>query len=146
MLGLLTVLATGLITFSCGTPLPSVPLAIGAAELRVEVATTPATRACGLSQRDSLAPDRGMLFVFPAPAPRAFWMKDTRIPLSIAFLDADKTVTNTHDMAPLDSGPRYPSEGAARYALEVNQGWFEANGVTPGSVARFSLPRVLLVE
>jgi uncharacterized membrane protein (UPF0127 family) len=73
-------------------------------------------------------------------------MKDTRIPLSIAFLDVDRRVLNILAMTPLDTDPRYPSAGDSSYALEVNQGWFEAHEIASGSIAEFNLPRVLLVE
>jgi uncharacterized membrane protein (UPF0127 family) len=146
MLALLAFLAPSYFAFSCGTELPVVALRIGAAELRVEVASTPTTRACGLSQRDRLDPERGMLFVFPEAAPRKFWMNDTRIPLSIAFLDAERRVLNVLAMTPLETEPRYPSAGAARYALEVNEGWFEQHAIGVGDLAEFTLPRVLLVE
>jgi hypothetical protein len=146
MLALLAFLAPSYFAFSCGTELPVVSLRIGATELRVEVASTPATRACGLSQRGRLDPERGMLFVFPKPAPRAFWMKDTRMALSIAFLDVDRRVLNVLDMAPMQTEQRYPSAGDAAYALEVNEGWFEAHGIAKDSIAEFNLPRVLLIE
>ena len=146
MLALLAFLAPSYFAFSCGAELPVVSLRIGAAELRVEVASTPATRACGLSQRDQVDPERGMLFAFPEPAPRIFWMKDTRIALSIAFLDVDRRVLNVLDMAPMQTEQRYPSAGEAAYALEVNEGWFEAHGIAEDSIAEFNLPRVLLIE
>jgi hypothetical protein len=146
MLVLLAFLAPSYFAFSCGTELPVLALRIGAAELRVEVASTPATRACGLSHRDQLDPERGMLFVFPEAAPRKFWMKDTRIPLSIAFLDVDRRVLNILAMTPMQTEQRYPSTGDAHYALEVNEGWFEARGIADGSIAEFKLPRVLLIE
>ena len=87
-----------------------------------------------------------MLFAFPEPAPRIFWMKDTRIALSIAFLDVDRRVLNVLDMAPMQTEQRYPSAGEAAYALEVNEGWFEAHGIAEDSIAEFNLPRVLLIE
>ena len=146
MLALLAFLAPSYFAFSCGTELPVVSLRIGPAELRVEVASTPATRACGLSQRDQLDTERGMLFVFPEAAPRKFWMKDTRIPLSIAFLDGDRRVLNILAMTPMQTEQRYPSAGDSAYALEVNQGWFQAHGIASGSIAQFTLPRVLLVK
>ncbi len=146
MLVLLAFLAPSYFAFSCGTELPVLSLRIGAAQLQVEVASTPATRACGLSHRDQLHPERGMLFVFPEAAPRKFWMKDTRIPLSIAFLDVDRRVLNLLDMTPLETDPRYPSAGDARYALEVNEGWFKQHGIGTCDLAEFTLPRVLLVK
>ena len=146
MLAFLTLFAAGLFGFTCGSPLPMVPLTIAGEELLVEVASTPETRACGLSQREALPPDRGMLFVFPEPAPRAFWMRDTYIALSIAFLDEHRAVLNTLDMTPLQTEERYPSAGNAAFALEVNQGWFAAHGVAAGDVVDFTLPRVLRVQ
>ena len=110
----------------------------GAARLNVEVADTPAKHERGLMDRDALAPDAGMLFVYPAAEPHEFWMKNTLIPLSIAFLDDRGTVLNVVDeMAPKDTSKRYPSKGAARYAVEANKGWFKNAGVKPGDVARF---------
>ncbi len=146
MLALLAFLAPSYFAFACGTELPVLSLRIGAAQLRVEVASTPATRACGLSHRDQLDPERGMLFVFPEAAPRKFWMKDTRIPLSIAFLDIDRRVLNVLTMTPIQTEQRYPSAGDAHYALEVNEGWFERHAIGTGDLAEFALPRVLLVE
>jgi len=87
-----------------------------------------------------------MLFVFPEAAPRKFWMKDTRIPLSIAFLDVDRRVLNILAMTPMQTEQRYPSTGDANYALEVNEGWFEQHGIGRRDLAEFTLPRVLLVN
>ena len=146
MLALLSFIAPAYFAFSCGAALPVIPLKLGSAEIQVELATTPATRACGLSNRDRLDPDKGMLFVFPEAAPRAFWMKDTHVALSIAFLDAERQVINIHDMVPLQTDERYPSDGPARYALEVNVGGFAAHEIGVGDVVEFNLPRVMLVE
>ena len=146
MLALLSLLAPAYFAFSCGTTLPVIPIELGSSEIQVELATTPAARACGLSNRDRLDPDKGMLFVFPEAAPRAFWMKDTRIALSIAFLDGERQVINIHDMTPLQTDERYPSDGPARYALEVNMGGFAERKIGVGDVIEFSLPRVMLVE
>lgn len=146
MFASMTVLAASLFGFSCGTELPQVVLTVAGQQLSVEVASTPQTRACGLSQRHSMSTDRGMLFVFPQAAVRTFWMKDTHLSLSIAFLDAAKVILNVHAMTPLQTEERYPSDGMASYALEVNAGWFEANGVEVGDAVEFHLPRVLTVE
>ena len=73
-------------------------------------------------------------------------MKDTHIPLSIALLDIDRRVLNLLDMTPLQTEQRYPSTGDARYAIEVNEGWFEQHGISPRDLAEFTLPRVLLVN
>lgn len=146
MSALVYLLAPAYMALACGTELPVVALMIGSTELQVEIAATPSARACGLSRRDHLDPEAGMLFVFPDPARRAFWMHETRIPLSIAFLDADRQIINSHDMAPMQTEERYPSDGPASYALEVNLGWFDEHGIGTGDRAEFSLPKVLLIE
>lgn len=103
----------------------------GRAELTVELATTSAARGSGLMGREELAEDRGMLFVFPADTEARFWMKDTSIPLSIAFIAADGTILNVQEMEPL-SEELHRSPEPYRYALELNQGWFERNGFGTG--------------
>ncbi len=107
------------------------------AVLRVEIVSTPETRARGLSNRDSLGADEGMLFVFEQERPVSFWMKDTRIPLSIAFLDAAGRVLAIEDMEPMDE-TTHPSPGPIRYAIEANRGWFARRGIRPGD--KFELP------
>ncbi|HKJ71443.1 MAG TPA: DUF192 domain-containing protein [Gammaproteobacteria bacterium] len=129
--------------------LPETTVRCGEAGLTAEVAVTSTERARGLSGRDRLAPDRGMLFVWPGEEPRRFWMKDTRIPLSVAFLDRRGRILNIHRMAPPavttrfgvpDGGfRRYPSRGPARFALEANRGWFAAHGIEPGDRCAFRL-------
>lgn len=113
--------------------LPTTTIRVGAEHLTVEVADDPLERARGLMYRDKLGADAGMIFVYPDEAPRQFWMKDTRIPLSIAFLDAQGVVVSVSEMLPLDLNTT-PSNGPAMYALEMNRGWFAAHGVRPGDV------------
>ncbi len=108
------------------------------ASLNVDVAGTRAERGKGLSGRKELAEDSGMLFKFDTDTDTAFWMKDTSIPLSIAFIDSSGTVLAIEDMEPFDSASVRP-HGKYRYAIEVNRGWFEANGVTPGSKATIDI-------
>ncbi len=118
-----------------GTPntgLPTVTLTVGGAKAVAEVASTPDQRATGLMYRFSLAPDHGMLFVFEAPQPLGFWMRNTYIPLSIAFIDAEGRILNIEDMAPHDEST-HPSRGQALYALEMKQGWFTQKGIRPGA-------------
>ena len=105
---------------------------VGDVGLTVEIASTPAERACGLSLRDRLAVNHGMLFVFPDDGIREFWMKDTRMPLSIAFLEANGRITEILDMDPREPARRYRSSQAVRYALETDRGWFSAQGISPG--------------
>jgi uncharacterized membrane protein (UPF0127 family) len=108
-------------------------LEIGENKLVVEVASTPATRETGLMNRFSLQPDHGMLFVFEAPQPLAFWMKNTYIPLSIAFVDRNGRILNIEDMRPQDESTHW-SKGEALYAIEMRQGWFAAKGIAAGDV------------
>jgi uncharacterized membrane protein (UPF0127 family) len=112
-------------------PLPTRVLTIGKQKVTVEVVDTPDKRATGLMNRFSLQTDHGMLFVFDQPQPLAFWMKNTYIPLSIAFLDAEGTILNIEDMQPQDVSTHW-SRGLALYAIEMRQGWFAGKGITPG--------------
>jgi len=101
--------------------------------VRAEVASTPEERERGLMGRTELAEDAGMLFAFNREQPLSFWMKDTLIPLSIAYIDAQGRIVDIQDMQPLDETP-HPSAEPAKYALEVNQGFFEARGIEVGNV------------
>ncbi|EMF83857.1 hypothetical protein LEP1GSC188_4218 [Leptospira weilii serovar Topaz str. LT2116] len=92
--------------------------------LLVEIANTPADRARGLMYRKSIGENEGMLFVFAKPEYLSFWMKNTRIPLSIAYFNQDRRITDVHDMKPNQTTELYHSSEKALYALEVNQGWF----------------------
>lgn len=103
----------------------------------VEVANTPDRIARGLMYRDSLPRDEGMLFVYPVEQILSFWMRNTRIPLDVAFIQDDGTIAQIARMEP-SSRRSYVSEERARFALEMNSGWFEANGVTVGDRARIS--------
>ena len=100
-------------------------------ELTVELARTAAERSRGLMFRESLAEDRGMLFVFAQETKAGFWMKNTKIPLSIAFIDGEGTILETQEMEALSEDLHRPAQ-PYRYALEVNQGWFERHGLHPG--------------
>ena len=85
----------------------------------------------GLMYRASLDQNQGMLFVFPSPGIYPFWMKNTLIPLSVAFLDETGRVINIEKMSPLTETLHYPL-APEKFALEMNQGWFDAHGVRPG--------------
>ena len=99
--------------------------------MTVEVAATPASRGRGLMFRSELAQDRGMLFVFPEEKVLEFWMRNTDIPLSIAFADASGRIVRIADMEPR-SEALVSSGEPARYALEVNRGWYAKHGVGSG--------------
>ena len=111
--------------------LPALELTIKGQRLVAEIAATDATRTTGLMNRFSLQPDHGMLFVFRQPRPQAFWMKNTYVPLSIAFIGADGRILNIEDMAPLTEST-HPSRGPALYALEMKKGWFAQHGIEAG--------------
>ena len=104
------------------------------ASLNIEVANTPAARAAGLMYRKELGKDAGMLFDFGHDVNTAFYMKNTSVPLSIAFIDSAGKVLGTRDMKPFDLTPIEPP-GTYRYAIEVNQGWFAQHGIKPGTRA-----------
>ncbi|MDO4905205.1 MAG: DUF192 domain-containing protein [Lautropia sp.] len=103
--------------------MPVIELKAGGHPIRAEVASTDKQRAQGLMYRNSLEADRGMLFVFSEPGLYCFWMKNTLIPLTIAFMNDDGRIVGTADMAPKDERSHCPDK-PVRYALEMNQGWF----------------------
>jgi uncharacterized membrane protein (UPF0127 family) len=103
-------------------------------QLQAEIANTPNEREVGLMNRSSLSADAGMLFVFPSDTNAAFWMKDTLIPLSIAFVRADGTIVHIEDMRPQTETNHYSTE-PYRYAIEANVGWFAAQGISAGDKA-----------
>jgi uncharacterized protein len=111
--------------------LPTTTLTIGDHTITVEVASTPEQRATGLMNRFSLRPDQGMLFVFERAEVQAFWMKNTYVPLSIAFIDASGRIVNIEDMAPQTENSHW-SRGPVQFALEMRKGWFAERGVRVG--------------
>lgn len=106
-------------------------LKIGKHAIRAEVADNLEAQQRGLMQRERLCADCGMLFVFAAPARYGFWMKDTLLPLSIAFIGSDGRIINITEMKANTLDVHYPDHDA-RYTLEMNRGWFGAHGVKPG--------------
>ena len=121
---------------SCATPAEEPALlSAGRGVARVEIARGAEALQRGLMHRDSLAEDSGMLFAFPGPRRWCMWMKNTRIPLSVAFLDSSGAVINIAEMTPHSEVP-HCSRRNASYALEMNRGWFARHGVAPGSAIR----------
>ena len=119
-------------TFSmAAADLPTVQLSINRHKIVAEIAATPERRATGLMHRFSIQPDHGMLFVFERAEPQAFWMKNTFIPLSIAFVAADGRIANIDDMAPQDERLHH-SRGPVLHALEMRRGWFAERGIKAG--------------
>lgn len=125
--------------FSLAYPesLQKIPLYIKGKEIRVEVARTPEDRAVGLMWRKQLGKEEGMLFIFEEEGYHSFWMKDTLIPLSIAFIDREGRIVKIVDMKPLTLRS-HPPPKPILYALEMNQGWFSQNGIKSGDTVRFS--------
>jgi uncharacterized membrane protein (UPF0127 family) len=112
--------------------LPTIRLNAGIHVIQAEVAQTPEQRATGLMHRKSMGASEGMLFAFEQAAAQCFWMKNTLLPLSIAFVEDDGTVVNIENMQPqtLDG---HCSKKPVRFALEMNQGWFTKRGIGPGT-------------
>jgi len=111
--------------------LPTIKLNAGIHMIQAEVASIDATRSQGLMRRKSMAQGAGMLFLFDEPAGHCMWMKNTLIPLSVAFIDDRGQIVNIADMQPLDETTHCASR-PVRYALEMNQGWFKQRGIVPG--------------
>ena len=111
--------------------LPTTQLSAGIHIIRAEVANTDATRRDGLMFRRELPGNDGMLFVFDQPDVQCFWMRNTLLPLSIAFIADDGTIVNIEDMAPQTEDP-HCAKKPVRYALEMAQGWFKSHGITAG--------------
>lgn len=109
----------------------SLTLNIGGQTVTAEIADTPESREHGLMQRNRLCADCGMLFVFPVANTYGFWMKNTPLPLSIAFIAENGCIINMAEMQPYALDIHY-AEGNALYALEMSRGWFAAHGVKPG--------------
>ncbi len=107
-------------------------LTFGGAVLRAHVADTPDERSHGLMGVTALAADEGMVFVYPRARELTFWMKDTPLPLSIAYIGAEGRVIHVADMQPFDT-QLIPSGGAALYAVETRQGWFREHAVEVGA-------------
>jgi len=110
---------------------------IGSQVLWVEIADQPDTRERGLMFRKSMPGDEGMLFIFEYPQMQSFWMRNTYIPLDIAFISDKGSIINVLSMKPLDEGPRYRSLAPALYVIETNAGWFEQNGIKAGDKVKF---------
>ncbi len=119
-------------------------LKIDTAIVWVDIADKDQTRAQGLMYRREMPDDEGMLFVFPQPDKQSFWMKNTYLPLDIAFVDEQLRITDIHQMKPMgdsnepdDKLPRYESSKPVPYAIELNQGWFKKKGIAVGAKISF---------
>jgi hypothetical protein len=109
-----------------------VQLTAGIHLITAEVAANDATRPRGLMFRKSLPTNHGMLFIFDSKSTHCMWMRNTLIPLSVAFIEDDGTIVNIQDMQPHDES-RHCARQPVRYALEMSQGWFARKGLGPGA-------------
>jgi uncharacterized protein len=117
------------------------PFSLKTAELKIsnvpltaEIADTPQASENGLMFRDSLPADRGMLFIFEQPRKASFWMRNTKIPLSIAYIDSAGKILEIKSMNPLDETVVPSNSDQIAYALEANQGWFARHGISSGAI------------
>jgi hypothetical protein len=131
LLALAACLALGAASRAGADPLLTYPLRIKGHTIRVELADSPETRRTGLMHRRQMGESNGMLFIFEEPSPQAMWMKNTLIPLSVAFIRADGRILNIEDMQPLTEDA-HASSGDALFAIEMNLGWFRKRGIAAG--------------
>ena len=135
-------LATGLIALASTAPaaaqgqpqmnLPRIEITAGMHRIEAQVAASPQERQTGLMHRKEMPAHEGMLFVFEQPATQCFWMKNTLLPLTAAFVADDGTIVNLADMKPMTEDS-HCSAKPVRYVLEMNQGWFARRGIKAGA-------------
>jgi uncharacterized membrane protein (UPF0127 family) len=123
---ILSVLATTTIAQT-----PTIELTASFHRIETEVAADQSSRMQGLMHRKSMAPNRGMLFVFPRAERYCMWMRNTLLPLSVAFLDDQGKILNIEDMKP-ETEDNHCASAPVRFALEMNRGWFAEKGIGPG--------------
>jgi len=116
--------------------LPIIKLYLGPAELTAEVCLTPQQLATGMMYRSNLAENAGMLFPLGVPQRASFYMRNTYVPLSAAYIDAEGVIQEIHDLKPLDENPVPSNSENILFVLEVNRGWFQRNNISTGAVIR----------
>ena len=129
---MLMVLATALPTLAGAQAMPVTELTAGMFRIEAEVAATQDDRMLGLMHRKSMAPHKGMLFVFDGAAKHCMWMRNTLLPLAVAFLDDKGRIINVEEMLP-QTEDNHCAAKPARYALEMNAGWFKGHGFGLGT-------------
>jgi uncharacterized membrane protein (UPF0127 family) len=120
-----------IVAMAAAAQMPMIELTANFYRIEAEVAADNASRMQGLMHRKSMPLNRGMLFVFPQPGSHCMWMRNTFLPLSVAFLDDQGTILNIEDMQP-QTEDNHCAESPARFALEMNRGWFAEKGIKPG--------------
>ena len=113
------------------------PISVGDQILELQLALNPREQSKGLMHRDSMEENHGMLFLFKQPEPRAFWMRNTRIPLDIGYFDANGTLLEIHALYPYDENTVKSRSQAVQIAVETNRGWFARNQITAGAQIDF---------
>jgi uncharacterized protein len=116
--------------------LQTMKLYVGAKELNAELALKPVEIYTGMMWRTNMAETEGMLFVFSAPEPRAFYMRNTYVPLSAAYIDPEGIIQEIHDLQPLNETPVQSKSANIQFVLEVPQGWFKRHGISTGMLVR----------
>lgn len=111
-------------------------LYVGSEELNTELALKPVEIYTGMMWRTNMAENEAMLFVFSAPAPRAFYMRNTYVPLSVAYIDAEGIIQEIHDLQPLNETSVPSKSENIQFVLEVPQGWFKRRNISPGMLVR----------
>lgn len=124
---------SGVVLAQVNTGLPTVELKTGIYRIQAELADTPKAREIGLMNRTSMPTNSGMLFIFEQKASHCFWMNNTKLPLSIAFIADDGKIVNIEEMQAETTNNHCP-KATVRYALEMNKQWFSERVITPGSV------------
>lgn len=116
--------------------LRTMKLWLGNAELDAELALTPMQIRTGMMYRTNMAENEAMLFVFGMPHQASFWMKNTRLPLSLAYIDPEGVILEIHDLQPFNTNSVTAATGRVQYVLETTQGWFERHNVNRGTLVR----------
>jgi uncharacterized membrane protein (UPF0127 family) len=133
LLAPLFLLGSSLALAQVNAGLPTIELKAGIYRIQAELADTPKAREVGLMNRTSMPTNSGMLFVFEQKAGHCFWMNNTKIPLSIAFIADDGKIVNIEEMQAETTNNHCP-KAAVRYALEMNKQWFSERVIVPGTV------------
>jgi hypothetical protein len=135
-LSIITVALSAHISLAQSLPkFPAISLTAGVYVIKAEVASTEAQREQGLMFREKMGTNEGMVFLFDSPSSVCMWMKNTLIPLSVAFLDKDGKIINIEDMEP-QTTEAHCAKKPAQYALEMNRGWFKQKNIKPNSVIK----------
>ena len=135
------ILTAALISIRCGYEPPLhatahswLDIELGETPIEVQIALTRKEKAEGLMHRESLNPNQGMLFVFESPSKQRFWMKDTHLPLSVAFFDTNGKLLEIHALYPQDRNPVESHASNIVMALEMNQDWFQMHNISLGTM------------